>query len=109
VSQSECMLIDCAERDGTYITLSCVLFSTVVESESGGYYFLLQNLTVYSNLHYYIKKQVQLLSLLSMNKCIVFLQFLNKGFTVIFFNLFSSALPISLNFPFICVLSFVVF
>jgi hypothetical protein len=38
------------------------------------------NLTVSSNLHYYVQKQVQLLSLLSMNKCIVFLQYLNKGF-----------------------------
>jgi hypothetical protein len=32
-----------------------------------------QNFTVSSNVHYYIKKQVQLLSLLSMNKCTVFL------------------------------------
>jgi hypothetical protein len=32
-----------------------------------------QNLTVSSNLHYYVQKQVQLLSLLSMNKCIVVL------------------------------------
>jgi hypothetical protein len=31
------------------------------------------NLTVSLSLHYYIKKQVQLLSLLSMNKCIVLL------------------------------------
>jgi hypothetical protein len=33
----------------------------------------LQNLTVSSNLHYYVQKQVQLLSLLSMKKYIVFL------------------------------------
>jgi hypothetical protein len=31
--------------------------------------------TVSSNLHYYVQKQVQLLSLLSMNKCIVFYSF----------------------------------
>jgi hypothetical protein len=49
----------CAERDGTYIALSCVLFSIVVDSES--------------HLHYYVQKQVQLLSLLSMNKYIAFL------------------------------------
>jgi chlorite dismutase len=49
--------------------------------------------------------RVQFLSLLLMNKCIVFLQFLNKGSTVIFFYLYSSAVPISLHFPFICVLS----
>jgi hypothetical protein len=36
-----------------------------------------KNLTVSSNLHYYVQKQAQLLSLLSMNKYIVFLQFLN--------------------------------
>jgi hypothetical protein len=30
-SHSDCALIDCAERDGTYITLSCVLFSIVVD------------------------------------------------------------------------------
>jgi hypothetical protein len=41
-----------------------------------------------------------------MNKCSVFLQFLNKGSTEIFSYLFSSALPISLNFPFICVIIF---
>jgi hypothetical protein len=51
-----------------------------------------RNLTVFSNLHYYGQKQVQLLSLLSMNKLIVFLLFLNKGSTVIFLYLFSSAL-----------------
>jgi hypothetical protein len=62
--------------------------------------------TVSSNLHCYVQKQVQLLSLLSMNKCIVFLCFLNKGSTVIFCCLFSWALLVSLNFPFICVLSF---
>jgi hypothetical protein len=40
-----------AERDGTHITLSCVLFGIVVDSES----------------------DVQLLNLLSLNKYIVFL------------------------------------
>jgi hypothetical protein len=64
-----------------------------------------QNLTISSNLHYYyIKKQVQLLSLLSVNKYIIFSQFLNKD-SVIFCYLLSSALYISLNCPFICVLS----
>jgi hypothetical protein len=38
--------------------------------------------------------------------CIVFLWFLYEGCTVIFCYLFSSALLISLNFPFICVLCF---
>jgi hypothetical protein len=66
--------------------------------------------TVSSNLHYYVQKQVQLLSLLSwINIIIVFLQFLNKVSTVIFCYLFSSALIISLNFPCICVLSFLSF
>jgi hypothetical protein len=54
----------------------------------------------------HVQKQVQLLSFLTMNKCAVFLQFLNKGFTAIYFYLFSSAVLISLNFPFICVLFF---
>jgi hypothetical protein len=27
MSHSDCAVIECAERDGTYITLSCVLFS----------------------------------------------------------------------------------
>jgi hypothetical protein len=40
--------------------------------------------TVSSDLHYYVQIQAQLLSLLSMNKHIVFLLFLNKGSTVIF-------------------------
>jgi hypothetical protein len=63
--------------------------------------------TVSANLRYYVQKQVQLLGLLSMNKCIVFLQFLNKGSRVIFLiYLFSSALLISLKFPSISVLSF---
>jgi hypothetical protein len=44
-----------------------------------------KNLTVSSNLHYYAQKIAQFLSLLLMNTCIVFLQFLNKGPTVIFF------------------------
>jgi hypothetical protein len=54
--------------------------------------------TVSSDLHYYVQKQVQLLSFLSMNKCMVFLQFLNKVSTVIFYYLFSSALFTSLYF-----------
>jgi hypothetical protein len=37
---------------------------------------------------------------------LVLLQFLNKGSTATLFNLFSSALPILFNFPFICFLSF---
>jgi hypothetical protein len=57
--------------------------------------------TLSSNLNYYVQKQVQLLSLLSMNKYIVFLQFLNKGSTVIFCYLFSSAVLGSLHFPLI--------
>jgi hypothetical protein len=40
MSHSDCAPIDCAERDGIYITLSCVLFSIVVDSESGGCYCL---------------------------------------------------------------------
>jgi hypothetical protein len=44
--------------------------------------------TVSTNLHYYVQKQVQLLSLLSMNKCMVFLQFLDEVSTVIFYYLF---------------------
>jgi hypothetical protein len=44
-----------------------------------------KTLTVSSNLHHYVQKQVQLLSLLSINKCIVFL-FLNKCSAVIFFK-----------------------
>jgi hypothetical protein len=50
--------------------------------------------TVPSNLHYYVQKQVQLLSLLSMNKYIVFLQFLNKGSTenILLFIFISSTL-----------------
>jgi hypothetical protein len=36
---------------------------------------------------------------------LVFLRFLNKGSTVIILYLFSSALSILLNFPFICFLS----
>jgi hypothetical protein len=31
MSHSDCALIDCVERDETYITLSCVLFSIVVD------------------------------------------------------------------------------
>jgi hypothetical protein len=42
-------------------------------------------------------KQVQLLSLLLTNKCIVFLQYLNKGSTVIFY-LLSSALAYVIKF-----------
>jgi hypothetical protein len=44
--------------------------------------------TVSANLHHYVHKQVQPLSLLSMNKRIVFLWFLNKGSTVIFLYIF---------------------
>jgi hypothetical protein len=64
--------------------------------------------TVSSNLHCYVQKQVQqLLSFLYVNKRIVYSQFLNKGSTVVFRYLFSSAV---LKFPFICVLrSFHVF
>jgi hypothetical protein len=45
--------------------------------------------TVSSNLHYYVHKQVQLLSLLSMNKCTVLLceYFLNKASTVTFISI----------------------
>jgi hypothetical protein len=60
--------------------------------------------TVSSNLHHYVQKQVQLLSLMTMNKCVVFLQFLNKGSAAIFCYLFSSALLISLNVQFISAL-----
>jgi hypothetical protein len=65
--------------------------------------------TVSLKLHYYVQNQVQLLSLLSMNKCIVFLWFLNKGSTLIFCYLLSSALLMLLNFPFVCVLSLLSF
>jgi hypothetical protein len=54
-----------------------------------------KTLTLSSNLYYYAQKQVQLLSLLSVIKCTVFLQFLNKDSTAIVFYLFSSALIIS--------------
>jgi hypothetical protein len=39
-------------------------------------------------LHHYVQKQSQLLSLLSMNKCIVFLWFGNEGSTAIFSYLY---------------------
>jgi hypothetical protein len=65
-----------------------------------------ENRQFFSNLPYYVQKQVELLSLLTMNKRIIFLLFLNKYSTVIFLYIFSSALLISLNFPFISVLSF---
>jgi hypothetical protein len=51
--------------------------------------------TVSSNLHYYVKKQVQLLpSHLSMNKCIVFLQFLNEVSTVMYLFIFINTIYI---------------
>jgi uncharacterized membrane protein len=51
-----------------------------------------------SVLHYYAQKQVQLLSLLSMNKCIIFLYFVNNGSTVIFLFIFISTTYI-IKFP----------
>jgi hypothetical protein len=60
--------------------------------------------TVSSHLHYYVQKQVQLLSLLSMNKCIIFYRFQIKVLQLYF--LFPSALLISLNLKFIGVLNF---
>jgi hypothetical protein len=63
------------------------------------------NLTVSSNLRYYVQKQVQLLRLLSMKTFIAFLQFLYKVFAVIFCYLISSALLMSLYYHFICALS----
>jgi hypothetical protein len=47
--------------------------------------------------------------ILSMNKCIALLWHLNKGSTVIFVYLFPTALLISLNFTFVCVLNFLSF
>jgi hypothetical protein len=44
--------------------------------------------TVSSDLHCYVHKQIQFLSLLSVNKCIVFLQILNKASKLIFFIYF---------------------
>jgi hypothetical protein len=41
--------------------------------------------TVSSNLHYYVLKQVQLLSLLSMNKCILFIDFKYRLYSDFFF------------------------
>jgi hypothetical protein len=64
-----------------------------------------KNLTICWHLHYYVQKQEQLLSHLSLNKCTVSLQFLNKSSAMIFF-LFSSTLLISLNSSFICVVIF---
>jgi hypothetical protein len=46
--------------------------------------------TVSSNLHYYVQKQVQLMSLLPKNNYIVFLQFLIKGSALIFLFIFIS-------------------
>jgi hypothetical protein len=63
--------------------------------------------TVSSNSHYYVKIEVQLLGFLSMNKGIRFLQFLNKGSILLFLIYFSSALLISLKYPFSCVLKFI--
>jgi hypothetical protein len=51
--------------------------------------------TVSANLHYYDQKQVQLLSLLSVNTCTVFSKVLNECSTVIFLDVFPSALFIS--------------
>jgi hypothetical protein len=66
----------------------------------------MSHFSVQTKLHYYDQKQVQFLSVLSVNKCILFLYFLNKGSTEIFCYLFSSILVISLKFPFIHVLLF---
>jgi hypothetical protein len=57
--------------------------------------------TVASNLPYYVQKQS-----ITSEFSIRFLYFSNKGSTVIFLYLFSSALFISLHFPFIFALSF---
>jgi hypothetical protein len=65
--------------------------------------------TVSSNLQYYAQKQEQLLSLPSMNKCIIFLQISNKGSKLIFCYLFSLALLISSNFTFTYVPTFLSF
>jgi hypothetical protein len=54
--------------------------------------------TVSSNLPHDVQKQDQFLRLLSMNKCVAFLYFLNKGTTVIFCYSFLSALLTSLHF-----------
>jgi hypothetical protein len=66
--------------------------------------------TFSSNLHYYVQKQVQILGRLSMNKCIVFIVFEWRLYINVFY-LFWSALFIwvSLNFPFIFVISFLCF
>jgi hypothetical protein len=62
-----------------------------------------QKLTVSSILHYYVQKQMQLLSLLSLNKYIIF-----YGLNI-FYYLFSSTLLITLNLSFISVLSYCFF
>jgi hypothetical protein len=67
-----------------------------------------QNSTISSNLHYHVKK-TSTTSESSIDELMYSLvTILNKGSTVIFY-LFSSELLTSLNFPFICVLSFVLF
>jgi hypothetical protein len=59
-------------------TLSTVEYTLGIQQAVG-------HLTVSSDLHHYVQKQAQLLSLLSVSKCIVLLQFLNKGSAVTFF------------------------
>jgi hypothetical protein len=51
-----------------------------------------KSLTVPSDLHYYVQKEVQLLSLLLMNDRIVFVLFLNKSSAMSIINLFLSAI-----------------
>jgi hypothetical protein len=57
-----------------------------------------------SSLHYYVQKHVKLLSLLSINKCVVFFIVFKQRLSSVFF-IFLSALFISLNFPFVCIQS----
>jgi hypothetical protein len=47
-------------------------------------------LAISSNLHYYVQKQVQFMSFLSMNKYTILSSNLNKGYTVIFLFNFGS-------------------
>jgi hypothetical protein len=49
MSHSDCALIDCTERDATYITLSCVLLSVVVDS---GVEHMLFLISLYSDVFY---------------------------------------------------------
>jgi hypothetical protein len=62
--------------------------------------------TVPSNLYYYFQKQIQLLSLLWMNRCTVYLQFFNKGCAAIL-CIFISTTYIIKFFSFICIIFFV--